>query len=290
VSFTRSNTSKNKKGEKEMAVIKFNFLSRTLGMQVNITALLPSFSFVDAISGKRDFYVKGMKFQTLYLLHGGLGDDSDYINFSNIARYADNNKIAVIMPADYNAFYSDTKNGGKYWQYTSEEVPEVCQALFPLSEQREDNFVAGLSMGAHGAMKMGILNPERFAAVLCMSGAAFTFQDVQEQTRTIAGDVKNQIIDMSPLADDRTNDVFSIAKANIEQGKQLPKFFFSCGGNDFILPMVKKSRDYLSGIGYDVSYDEIPGYGHEWDFWDLTLKKALNEWLPIRHSIIYPEA
>jgi len=33
----------------------------------------------------------------------------------------------------------------------------------------------------------------------------------------------------------------------------------------------------------------VPGYGHEWDFWDLTLRKALREWLPLRRSVIYPD-
>ena len=35
--------------------------------------------------------------------------------------------------------------------------------------------------------------------------------------------------------------------------------------------------------------EEVPGYKHEWDFWDLALRKALKEWLPIRHSAIYPD-
>lgn len=78
-----------------MAVIKMNFLSQALGMQTNITICLPTYSFADAVADRREVYVPGMKYQVLWLLHGGSGDDSDYLNFSNIARYADENKIAV---------------------------------------------------------------------------------------------------------------------------------------------------------------------------------------------------
>ena len=56
-----------------MAVVKMNFLSKMLGFQTNITICLPSFSFADAYNGRSDVYVPGMKYQVLYLLHGGSG-------------------------------------------------------------------------------------------------------------------------------------------------------------------------------------------------------------------------
>lgn len=40
----------------------------------------------------------------------------------------------------------------------------------------------------------------------------------------------------------------------------------TCGGNDFIRFFAYASRDLLSKYGFDVDYDEIPGYAHEWDF------------------------
>ena len=40
-----------------MAVIKMNFLSQCLGMQANVTVCLPSFSFADIMSGRKDVYV-----------------------------------------------------------------------------------------------------------------------------------------------------------------------------------------------------------------------------------------
>ena len=95
-----------------MAVVKMNFLSQALGMQTNVTICVPSFSFADIMNGRQDVYVPGMKYQVLWLLHGGSGDDSDYVNFSNIVRYADDNKIAVVMPADYNAGYADQEGEG----------------------------------------------------------------------------------------------------------------------------------------------------------------------------------
>ena len=261
-----------------MAVVKMNFLSQALGMQTNVTICVPSFSFADIMNGRQDVYVPGMKYQVLWLLHGDSGDDSDYVNFSNIVRYADDNKIAVVMPADYNAGYADQEGeglmgGAKYYSFVVDELPKMLRALFPFSDKREDNFIAGLSMGGFGTFKCAMLNPDKYAAAMCMSGAG-------SDPATTDGPFK--VEPGSPL------DSWGAAKKNVEEGKPLPKMFLTVGDKDFTMEGMRKTRTYLEGLGYDVLYEEVPGYGHEWDFWDLTLRKALKEWLPIRHSVIYP--
>ena len=70
---------------------------------------------------------------------------------------------------------------------------------------------------------------------------------------------------------------------------KLPKIMMTVGGNDFIRSFVHISRDLYKGYGYDVTYEEVPNYTHEWDFWDMTLRKMLYEILPIRHDVILPE-
>ena len=255
-----------------MAVIKMNFLSKALRMQTNVTICLPSFSFADMMNRGEDVYVPGMKYQVLWLLHGGSGDDSDYVNFSNIVRYADVNKIAVVMPADFNASYDDVPGGAAYRTYVAEELPQMCAAIFPFSTKREDNFIAGLSMGGGGTGKISINYPENYAAALIMSSG---------------GGMQPPRAGMTPRTDPA--ELRAKAKENIAQGKQVPKYFVTCGMKDGALAGAQYARDFLTEAGYDVFYEEVPGYAHEWDFWDLTLRKALNEWLPLRHSAIYPD-
>ncbi|MBO5998375.1 MAG: hypothetical protein J6P87_01665, partial [Lachnospiraceae bacterium] len=77
-------------------------------------------------------------------------------------------------------------------------------------------------------------------------------------------------------------------EANIAAGKSFPKFFMTWGDKDFVGDGHKESCEYLKELGVDIYEEIVPGYGHEWDFWDLTLRKAFKEWLPIRHEAIYP--
>jgi putative tributyrin esterase len=284
-----------------MAVIKMNFLSQTLGMQTNVTICLPSFSFADIMKGREDVYVPGMKYQTMWLLHGGSGDDSDYVNFTNIVRYADNHKLAVVMPCDYNASYTDDPDGAKYFSYVVDELPKLCRAFFPLSDKREDNIVAGLSMGSHGAMKCAVVRPEQYCAALMMSGASYRpgvpsivpivngefVLPKEGETPKMGGGIGVKLQDPEYIKG-TINDVYAVAEQNAKQGKPLPKMFFHCGDKDHALYRTQKAVNSLKEYGYDVSFTLEPGYGHEWDFWDLSLRKAITEWLPIKHEVIYP--
>jgi S-formylglutathione hydrolase FrmB len=278
-------------------LVKFNYLSQALMMQTNVTMILPSWTAFDEAKGKAESYLPGTKFQTLYLLHGGTGDDSDYVNFSNIVRYADDNKIAVVMPAGYNSGYVDDPEDvlpwpRRYWTFVFEELPHVCEAMFPISTRREDTFVAGLSMGAIGATRWAIYGADRVNAALLMSGGGMDPASIMSAVDHDNNGATDFTIDLDNLASqgiklvDEESDLFKTAKKNVEDGKPLPKIFMTCGGDDFIRPFVYATRDVLTKYGYDVTYEEVPGYHHEWDFWDLSLRKALNEWFPIKHEVL----
>ena len=75
------------------------------------------------------------------------------------------------MPNGFRGFYTDMAHGYAYWTHLSEELPRLARAFFPLSEAREENFVAGLSMGGYGAFKLALRRPDMFAAAASLSGA-----------------------------------------------------------------------------------------------------------------------
>ncbi len=282
-------------------LVRFNFLSQALMQQTNVTMILPSWTLFDAPNGKAESYVPGSKFQVLYLFHGGTGDDSDYLNFSNILRYADEHKIAVVMPAGYNSCYVNQPDNtlpwpAKYWDYIFYELPKVCTSMFPISDRRADTFVGGLSMGSMAATKWAIYGADKCAAALIMSGGGMDVTNIMSVVSQSAGnDGRTDFtVDAALLESlgvkfaDPNDDLFITAKKNAMEGKALPKLYMTCGGNDFIRYFAFGTRDLLTEYGYDVDYDEVPGYAHEWDFWDYALKKALNEKLPIRNDIILP--
>src|SRR5436190_862843 len=154
-----------KKHGDNMILNKVNFFSETLGLLSSMHVLLPQRPLAEAQKKPRQ------KLRTLYLLHGHSDDHTAWQRFTSIERYAEALNLAVVMPAVHLSFYNDMAHGGKYWQFISEEVPALVRDMFSLSSKREDNFVAGLSMGGYGAFKIAVTHPERFAAGASLFGA-----------------------------------------------------------------------------------------------------------------------
>ena len=273
-----------------MAVFKVNFLSRELGFHTKVTVVIPT--------GRPSAVEKQEKclYQVLWLLHGGSDDSNDFILNTNIARYAEDHKIAVVIPEDNNAFYTDEylPNGARYFTYVTEELVRMCRSIFPFSDKREDNFVGGNSMGSGGAMKCAMLRPELYSAALIMSGGGIRMHRAEDKwvSEFFEKVINDEDVSDYPAVEDPKKDVqMAIPIYNIlKEGKtDLPKLFFTCGGDDFLIGSVRPALKFYEKMGLEFFYEEVPGYNHEWDFWDLSLRKALNEWLPIRHAPIYPE-
>lgn len=265
-----------------MAVLSFNFLSAALGMKTDVTVILPFYSTDDVANGKRpDLFPNGKKYQTLWLLHGGNGNDCDYVNYTNIVRYANEHMLAVVMPTGYNMNTDDFDPGMKMCTYVAEELPDVLRNILPLSDKREDNFIGGLSMGSNGAQKVAVRYPENYAAVLAMSAGSFWIKPKNGAARKV-----NTGMPMPPHKENEMEENIEILEKDLAEGKTMPKFFMIWGEKDFAREGHKNSTALLREKGLDVWSEEVPGLGHEWDLWDMTLKKAFRELLPLKHDLV----
>ena len=156
-----------------MALLSWNFHSDTLGISASANVILPQAAVE-----------KGEKLPVLYLLHGLSDDHTNWQRRTSIERYADPLGLAVVMPAVNRSFYANMAHGPRYWDFISEELPQLAQSFFPLSDKRADTFVAGLSMGGYGAFKVALSHPDRYAAAASLSG---TVDVVQRMTNTLRG-------------------------------------------------------------------------------------------------------
>lgn len=218
------------------------------------------------------------KYPTLYLLHGMSDDHTIWQRRTSIERYAAEKGIAVVMPAVHRSYYTDMANGYRYWTFVSEEVPARARDLFPLSTKREDNFVAGLSMGGYGAFKLALRHPNRYAAAASLSGALDATElptikgaSVLPELRNIFGD-----LDKIPGSD---NDLFHLATQTAKSNQPKPKLFQWCGTEDFLYPSNLKFRDHLQDLPLDLTYSDGPG-DHTWGYWDAQIQNVL-DWLPL---------
>ena len=144
-----------------------DFYSESIELSTSMTVLLPQETTTQIGMGGA---VRPHGTPVLYLLHGLSDDDTIWLRRTSIERYAAELGIAVVMPQVHRSFYSDVVGGGRYWELVAEELPQIVHSSFAVSTRREDTFVAGLSMGGYGAMKLALRRPERFAAAGSLSG------------------------------------------------------------------------------------------------------------------------
>lgn len=256
-----------------MAILQVNYLSKALFRTVPLNVILPA----DKLDKKRNTYSmrEGETFKTLYLLHGLLGNYTDWVNGTRIQRYAEEKNLAVVMPSGDNAFYvNNPVVRNDYSAFIGSELVSVTRSMFPLSAKREDTFIAGLSMGGYGAIRNGIVYSETFSHVAGLSSAVHLFEEDAE----LIGGEETLFGDLKEAAKTNVNPTVAFDEL-LEQKRPVPKFYLSCGTNDRLMAANKRFRDVLIKKGADVTWDEEEG-GHDWDFWDSQIKKVL-DWLPL---------
>ena len=149
-----------------MALIHLNFESKYLCGNTDINIILPE---ADRNMEPKEYFRHLKKYKVLWLLHGTYGDYSDWVRKTNVELYAYQRKIAVVMPSASNSNYADWDCfalGYKVYSYFAEELMPMIYANFPISSKREDNYIAGLSMGGKGAFLYALNHPELFYSLL----------------------------------------------------------------------------------------------------------------------------
>ncbi len=256
-----------------MPLIHADFFSQALQLCVEVDVILPLRPWKG--TGTPD----DSRHPTLYLLHGLSDDHTIWQRRTSIERYVEEYDLAVVMPAVHRSFYTDMKAGYRYWTYVSEELPYVMRSLFPLSDRREDNFVAGLSMGGYGSFKLALSHPERFAAAASFSGALHMALAYQDPTPEWQAEL-NRIFGSLDEYRGSANDLFTLAERAKASGKPLPTLYAWCGTEDFLLPANHAFRDHAHQLGLPLTYREGPG-DHTWKYWDEQIQVFL-QMLPLK--------
>lgn len=263
-----------------MAYLQMNLLSQSLMRTVAVNVILPVDKLVFPGMPQRE----EKPYKTLYLLHGVFGSHIDWINGTNIQRWAEENDLVVVMPAGENMFYVDQEAAHNYYgEFIGKELVEMTRKMFPLSRKREDTYIAGLSMGGYGAVRNGLKYHETFGCIAGLSVADF-IDDIDKRTDDVAFFIESRSYaesvfgDLKKVAESDKN-LKWIARKLVEEKAELPKLYIACGLQDSLLPKNQELQDYLKKLGYDVTYEETVG-SHEWDFWNRQIKRVL-EWLPL---------
>lgn len=270
-----------------MAHLTFTYFSRALGMEVRLEAVLP------------DIYrtqLRG-KIPLVLLLHGMSDCESSYMRMSALEQHARVHDMAIVMPATHMGAYTNQYAGSRYFDFVSQELPEVCAAYLPVCTDQAHTWAAGLSMGGYGALKMGLACPQRFSRIAVMSAGCdreallpqacaqiSTLEELHAHRDRLTDQQYGSMMQFlatfgsrERFALDELNNLFLLAEKAASRS-ELPAICMWCGTEDELAVQPnRRFHAHLNKLGIEHAYIEDHGM-HDWAYWDSHLPAVL-EWL-----------
>lgn len=242
-----------------MAVMTLDFYSRELKMSTLLCAVVPDSIRIGSLPVARR--------KCLTLLHGLSDDASACLRLSRVELYAQEAGVVVIMPSAGRSMYCDGVHGQNWFTHVAQEVPQYLELVLGLPRGRENNYIAGISMGGMGAARVALTHPERYSAVGLFSGLLdvkmllpFVTAEQREEFPFLVGAAED--IDTTPL-----NPV-NLLDENLPQSL---KMLVRCGQQDDLYPMSQAFYQKAAALGLNAEGIFEDG-GHEWRFWDRCIE------------------
>ena len=267
-----------------MAAIEVNFYSNSLMRTATVNVIIPTDKRTDL--GQ---LAAPEKFPVLYLLHGILGNYTDWISGTTVQSLADQYDLCVVMPSGDNKFYVDSsKTGDRYGKFISEELPDFIERTFPVYRDREHSFIAGLSMGGFGACVNGLKHPEKFSCIGLFSAALIKDNILKSRNQNVQDLLTRKnyetIFDLDDAKEfeGSVNDYDQLAE-NLKDAENKPLIWMACGTQDSLHKADAAFAKKLKKLGLEVTWSEWKGK-HDWIFWQECIMKFI-PWLPIEKGV-----
>jgi enterochelin esterase-like enzyme len=173
--------------------------------------------------------------------------------------------LALAMPSD--GLWGDGSGyvphgDADYERWIVDEVPEVAALVDDRLNAGAPLFIAGLSMGGFGALRLGAKYPQRFAGISAHSAVTVIAK--------LGGALEEPL---DGLACFGAPDGTALHWLETNAGR-LPPVRFDCGADDSVLPGNRALHAALDARAIPHTYEEFPG-GHDWLYWRLHLADTL---------------
>ncbi|MDR0388027.1 MAG: esterase family protein [Treponema sp.] len=249
-----------------MAYINVSVYVPQAATNINVDLVFPTDGLL--VDGRHE--VKGV----ITLLHGLYGSGRDWIQLSAASRYAYDRGYILVCPSCGNSFYNNMAYGPPMYDIVVEHLPKQLDMIFKIPRDRDRNYIAGLSMGGYGAMRIGLLNPDRYAAIGSFSGALNAAAGIRAAAGTPYQNFFAPIFGDNLAVPDDADLLKIIPKAAAREGALKQRILVTCGRQDEADYQIHtQNQTFISAAGkaaLDVTYREWDGV-HVWNVWDRSL-------------------
>jgi putative tributyrin esterase len=152
-------------------------------------------------------------------------------------------------------------SGRDYESWIIEDVLEGVRSSFPCAGPFSPLFIAGLSMGGYGAMRLGAKHAEMFSGISAHSAIT----QIEEMSQFV----------MEPFPFDQLSPEETDLRGQFEDNRdELPPLRFDCGSGDPLLESNRRLHCDLLQRGIPHEYSEFDGQ-HDWQYWRMHFAASL---------------
>ncbi len=205
------------------------------------------------------------------LLHGVYGSAWSWALSSGVHEQVDQaistgliKPLILVMPSD--GLWGDGSGYMKQKEQDFEKwiVEDVIEATRQIAAKQVSKvskfFIAGLSMGGYGAIRLGARHPNLFTSFSGLS----SITDISDFSLFVEESLSNYQMDTE----------LSLIDTIVANRANIPFFRFDCGRDDLLIAQNRKLHKQLLEANIAHEYQEYEG-GHSWDYWKNNVMKTI---------------
>jgi S-formylglutathione hydrolase FrmB len=211
----------------------------------------------------------GARLPAVYLLHGCGTSFRDWSNYSDVGAYAAKGFILVMVDGACSYYVNAAPNSkDRYEDYFVHDLISDAESRFPVSGDRENRAVVGVSMGGFAAVKLALTRPDLFAFAGAISPA------VDVPSRSFSAKRWSQSMrfrtTFGPSGSETRlhSDPFVLVKS--ADPAHTPYLYITAGEQEPLLPPIRQFATLLKLRDYAYEFHTKPG-GHDWNEWDTQI-------------------
>ncbi len=251
--------------------------SALLGKTVKYTVYLPA----DYDKAERNYPV-------VYLLHGYTDDNTGWLQFGEVNRYADQAIAAgtippmiIIMPNGDSSWYINSYDGKeKYEDFFVKEFMPAIEKNYRIKAEKKYRGIAGLSMGGFGTLMYALKYPQLFVAAAPLSAAVFDDNAIETMPDKNYESVFGQLFGRGLKGKDRLNkswydnSVLKIIETTSADDLKKVRYWIDCGDDDFLTK--GNSLLHIAMTDKKVPHEyRVRDGAHTWTYWRTGITDAL---------------
>ncbi len=255
-----------------------NVKSAILKKDVHCTIYLPP-----------DYETSNRNYPVVYLLHGFSDDNTGWLQFGEVNRYADKAiaegtipPMIIVMPNADSSWYVNSYDGKEnYEDFFIKELMPFVEKTYRTKAEKRYRAIAGLSMGGYGTLYLAFKHPDLFVAAAPLSAGIIMDTTLAAMPQGGYETVLGKVFGKGVSGNDRLgklwqdHSILNLAQTMPADSLKKVAYWIDCGDDDFLTIGNCMLHIELTQRGIPHEFRMRDG-AHNWTYWRTGITDALH--------------